>query len=151
MTPLVVQAIGTRIDPNSYLPREPAMLWAVTNQLYPVSGSPQPGRRALLESIIQAQQAAPAAGDAVAVAEALVELGRFTEAEEQYREAFARYPDDEGVRDGWARWLEAEERYEEALPHLQWLSERRRNDRRIRDRVTAAQHARALQRIIEGR
>ena len=62
----------------------------------------------------------------------------------------ARDPDRVGLRSRYAAWLEREERYEDAIPHLEWLRDRMPGDSTIIDRLDAARHGLKLQRAIAG-
>lgn len=67
-----------------------------------------------------------------------------------WRLAWERLPASAVIRDRLAEALEAEERYEEAVPHLEWLLARSPTDGRLRDRLDAARHALKLWREIAG-
>ena len=66
-----------------------------------------------------------------------------------WKAALERFPDSERLRDRLAAALEADERYEEAVPHLERLLGRNPRDGSLRDRLDAARHALALKRQID--
>jgi Tfp pilus assembly protein PilF len=74
------------------------------------------------------------------VAEAADALGRPAEAEAGWNRGMAADPLQYEVRDGYARFLEREERYEEALTQLNWLIKARPGDTHLRDRALFVRH-----------
>ena len=95
--------------------------------------------------ILERAASAPVRGDwiwkhRVAVAEANEALGRYAEADAAWAVAVAADPIRYEVRDGAARFLEREERYEEALSHLVWLMKTRPGDNQTRERILFVKH-----------
>jgi tetratricopeptide (TPR) repeat protein len=84
----------------------------------------------------------------IAWAEALEELGEPAEALEVWRDGNKRFPESVTLSDRLAARLEAEERYGEALPLLEWLSRQNPENGNFRDRLDAALHAQKLRREI---
>jgi tetratricopeptide (TPR) repeat protein len=83
-----------------------------------------------------------------AAAEACDELDRIPEAARMWARATAERPNSGEVRDAAARWFERLELYAEAVPHLEWLTERSPLDAALRDRLAAARHGAELKRKI---
>jgi tetratricopeptide (TPR) repeat protein len=110
-------------------------------------------RRRFLEIAAAAEPADGPAAAWEAVARARDELGRTEAADVAWRratDAAAGRSDEAAVRERFARRLEADERYAEAIPVLEWLADRAPTDRGYRDRLDAARHAVELKRVIEG-
>ena len=68
-----------------------------------------------------------------------------------WRRGCGRFPESAELRDRFAARLEADERYDEAIPHLEFLARREPKNPALRDRLDAARHARRLWREIEGK
>jgi tetratricopeptide (TPR) repeat protein len=104
-----------------------------------------PIRTAILErAAAAAEQPAWEWRPRVAVAEAADLLGRTAEADALWTKAVAADPNVFDVRFGYSQFLEREERYEDALPHLEWLSRVRPADPSLRDRILYCRHGAAL-------
>jgi O-antigen ligase/tetratricopeptide (TPR) repeat protein len=130
------------------LPGEPTILLEAANELFPDRVSQAAERRPLLEAVARGPGATP--DQLVAIAAALDELQREEEAADAWRRAVALAPDRADIRDRYARWLEREERYDDALEQLAWLRQRNPNSPILRDRIDAARHGRDLQQTIHG-
>ena len=65
-----------------------------------------------------------------------------------WNRATAANPNDRELRAAAARWFEQQERYADAVPHLEWLRDRSPSDAAIRDHLAAARHGADLKRVI---
>ena len=83
-----------------------------------------------------------------AVAEGCDELDRIDDAVGMWDRAAAANPNSRELRDAAARWFEQQERYADAVPHLEWLTARSPIDIGLRDRLAAARHGAELKRVI---
>ncbi len=83
-----------------------------------------------------------------AVAEACDELDRMEDAATMWTRATTANANSRDVRDAAARWLEQQERYADAVPHLEWLATQALTDDGLRDRLAAARHGAELKRVI---
>jgi len=127
------------------LPDNPATLVQATNYY---RGEPA-ARRAILERAAAAEEQPYWNWKArVAAAEAADMLGRTGEAETLWGKALAADPEQYDVRNGFSLFLEREERYEEAMPHLNWLINAR-GDPRVRDRSLFARHGADLNELLK--
>lgn len=132
------------------LPPDPTVIFMAVNQLYP-DWKPELGplRKPYLERVV-AQDGTkdwPARAWSY-IAKSYSELGQDYSAGGAWAKAVAKNPDAIDLRDGFARWLEEDERYEEAEVQLLWLRERRES-RDILDRLDAIHHAMKLKKAIE--
>ena len=73
------------------------------------------------------------------------------ESVEVWRRGHERFPNSLALLDRFAARLEADERYEEAIPHLEALKTREKDKPAYRDRLDAAEHALKLRREIDGK
>jgi tetratricopeptide (TPR) repeat protein len=125
------------------LPDDPAVLMAAAAE------RPAAERRVFVEP---AADAAKRDGLTVpqltAVAMACDELDRVEDAAAVWKRATAANPNLRELRDAAARWFEKQERYADAVPHLEWLRARTPTDAGLRDRLAAARHGSDLKRII---
>ena len=103
-------------------------------------------RKAILE------RAADAAGrpgwdsrQRIAIAKATEALGRYDGAEAVWKAALDASPEDFDVHNGAAEFYEREERYGEALNHLNWMIRKSPGNGGLRDRALAARHGIELQ------
>jgi tetratricopeptide (TPR) repeat protein len=62
-----------------------------------------------------------------------------------WREAVKRFPDSELIREGLASRLETDEKYGEAIVHIEWLVQRAPQSNALRDRLDAARHGLVLE------
>jgi len=67
-----------------------------------------------------------------------------------WRRAVNADPENVGLRDRFAAWLEGEELYDEDLPHLKWLKEQNAGGRIIGERIDLAARASLLRKEILG-
>ncbi len=132
------------------LPDDPAVLWAAADELFPDREARAADRRPFLEAVVRADRPGLTVDQLVAVAEADAELGRADEAAAAWRRAVAAGPNRADVRERFARWLEAEERYDEAIDQLEWLRQRQPGGGPLQDRLDAARHGYKLHRDIYG-
>jgi O-antigen ligase/tetratricopeptide (TPR) repeat protein len=132
------------------LPDDPALLWAAADELFPDREARAADRRPFLEAVVRADGPGRAVDQLVAVAEADAELGRADEAAAAWRRAVEAGPNRADVRERFARWLEAEERYDEAIDQLEWLRQRHSGGGPLQDRLDAARHGYKLHRDIYG-
>ncbi|MDY3557829.1 O-antigen ligase family protein [Gemmata sp. JC673] len=130
------------------LPDEPVILLAATDLLYP-DRTARAERQPFLEAVAACGDRSGATGAQLgAVARAHAELDHTEDALRAWQRAVAAAPDEFGIRDGYSRWLEQQERYEDAVPQLEWLRSRTQNGA-IQDRLDAARHGLELKRVIE--
>jgi tetratricopeptide (TPR) repeat protein len=128
------------------LPDDPATVWAAMNQLVPNRAAQAAERHPfLIKGLSASNRGSNDAGATVALALIHEELGHTDEAYEAWQRALALAPHDVGLRNEFSRWLEREERYEEAIPHLEWLRERNAAGA-IQDRLDGARHGLKLNR-----
>jgi tetratricopeptide (TPR) repeat protein len=133
------------------VPPDPSTVLAAADALYPDRLSQREQRRPILLKATAADPGGLKLPGLYALAAVFDELGEPDKAAGAWEAAVARSPDDPEPRDKFARWLELEERYDEALPYLEWLRERRPTDAVLRDRIDAARHGSRLKREIEGK
>lgn len=130
------------------LPDDPVLLLTAANQLFPDRAGDTDARRPFLEAVATGSSRPGAtAPQLVASAQAHDELGRTEEALRAWRQAIAAAPDDLDIRDRYCRWLEQQERYEDAVEQLEWLHSRSPRSP-VQDRLDAARHGLKLQRGI---
>lgn len=129
------------------IPREPALLWAAANRLYPDATRDRDRRRPFLEAAILASRPDDTGPQFAAVALALEECEQIPEALVAWRIACARSPDEARFHDLFSRLLDREERYEEAILHLEWLQARRPDDS-LKDRIDRVRHGVRLQKAL---
>jgi O-antigen ligase/tetratricopeptide (TPR) repeat protein len=132
------------------LPGDPAVLLAAANTLYPDPAAQAAERRPFLEAIAAADRPDLPIERLMIVADALAWLGRPDEAAAVWRRAADAEPDRRDVRDRYAGFLEAEERYEEAVEQLEWLRREQPRNEAYRDRLDAARHGLKLRQEIFG-
>jgi tetratricopeptide (TPR) repeat protein len=132
------------------IPPDPATALAAANMLYPDRFTQQEMRRPILAKASTSDTQRLRLPDLYALAAIFDELGQPERAAATWEWAINRFPNDPGPRDRYARWLMADERYDEALLHLEWLRERQPDDTVLQDRLDTARHALRLKRIIEG-
>jgi len=134
------------------LPDDPVTVLAAADWLLPDRNDRAAERRPFLDRVLELTRSSdrPSPDRLMASAVALDELGRFDEANDAWVRALQLAPDRPEVRDRYARWLEREERYDEAVPHLEWLRRTNLADQGVKDRLDAARHALRLNREIEG-
>ena len=152
LMPILAEA-GPRLPPDRLaalvLPDEPAMLLAAADQLYPDPVNQAAERRPVLERAAAAKDRPTSTPEPlIASARALGQLGQLAAADATWRRAVKLVPNRIEYRDAFARWLEGEERYTAAVTELEWLTERRPDDKSYRDRLMVARHAAALQATI---
>ncbi len=134
------------------LPDDPLLWHAAMRHLFPVVESPEVRPWwAAIAAHYQRVGELTAAADYRLWAEACEHMGEYGRAEEVWRRGIERFPDDRLLRDGWAARLEQEERFAEALPHLEWLAERYSRHGEYPRRLAAARRAVELKQLIDGR
>lgn len=147
----VLSRAGQQWSPAEMLrdlfPHEPALLWAAANRLFPDVARDIDRRRPFLVAAIQASRPDHTGPQFAAVALAFEECEQIPEAIVAWRTAVARSPDEARFRDLFSRMLDREERYDEAIPHLEWLR-KRRPDPSIKDRIDRAEHGVRLQKAL---
>lgn len=84
----------------------------------------------------------------IATATACDEVDRLETAAAMWDRATTADPNNRELRDAAARWFERQERYADAVPHLEWLAGRTSGDISLRDRLAAARHGADLKRVI---
>ncbi len=136
---------------DDLLPDDPRVLLAAADVLAPAPGRAAERRPYLDRALASVGRRGPAAtaDDRAAEATALDELDRPAEAAEAWRQVVALAPDNVGLREQYARWLERDERYAEAIVQLEWLRQHA-GAAAYQDRYVAAQRGRRLQREIQG-
>lgn len=85
-----------------------------------------------------------------AIAKAHAELDNAAAAFHAWNKAIAKEPEAADLRDQFAKWLELDERYDEAEEQLLWLVQHR-NSAQVLDRLDAVRHARNLRDTIHKR
>ena len=145
----IVAALRTRTPPDALragLPRDPAVLLAVMNALYPDRAADAAGRAPYLFDVLTLTEdlADPSPGELASLAECYDESGRPDDAAVAMLRMYAGHPDDADVRDRYARFLEATDRFAEAVPILESLCRQRPGDPAVTDRLDAARHAARL-------
>ncbi len=145
----VVAAMRTRTSPDELrdaLPRDPAVLLAAMDALYPDRVADAAGRAAYLRDVLALTEGKPdpSAADLASLGECYEELGRPDEAATAMLRMYAANPEDAEVRDRYARFLEATDRFDEAVPLLEGLRRQRPGVTAYADRLEAARHAARL-------
>ena len=131
------------------LPDDPVALTAAADVLFPDRDAV--GRRGFAEAAVTwAGRPNLTADQHAALAAAFADLGRPDDAAAAWRAAVEAAPHRTDLRDHFARWLEEEERYDEAVPLLEWLSQKHPGNQSVRDRLDAARHGQRLRQVIEG-
>jgi O-antigen ligase/tetratricopeptide (TPR) repeat protein len=150
----VVRAAAAKLPPDQLrakvLPDDPATWVAAADVLFADDDDPA-GRQGWLRAAAARWAAAPPvrAEDWVTWAHTLERLGDPAAALGVWRRAAERFPDSREVLDGLAARLEADERYDEAVPVLERLA-REHPGWVNRDRLESARHGADLRRQIEG-
>ncbi len=145
----IVAALRTRTSPDALraaLPRDPGVLLAAMNALYPDRATQAAGRAPYLTDVLALTEDRPDASpaDLASLAECYDELDRPDEAATTMLRLYAARPEDADVRDRYARFLEATDRYDEAVPVLEALRRQRPGTLAYADRLDAARHAARL-------
>ena len=148
VAPIVV-ALRTRLSPDALragLPRDPSVLLAAMNALYPDRVADAAGRAPYLRDVLALTENRPdpSPGASASLAECYDELGRPDDASATMLRLYAGHPDDPEVRDRYARFLEATDRFDEAVPILEALRRQRPGDPAAAERLDAARHAARL-------
>ena len=133
----------------SLLPAEPAVSAAAADALFPDRLRQAAERRPFLAAAVEQAKAKAAAGgeDYIAAATAADELGRPEQAADFWLAAVANAPRGVRVRDGYAAWLEKEERYEEAVDQLRQM-QKLTTFPGIQDRIEGCYHGLKLKRAM---
>lgn len=128
------------------IPADANAIQLAVDMLYPARTASIEQRRPFLQTIIAlAQRDESALGH---VATAFLELNQPEQAIAAWERALVRTPNDVVIRNTFARYLESEERYEDAIPHIEYLLAKSPGLASLHDRVDAAKHAVKLQREI---
>lgn len=131
------------------LPADASLLVAAANDRYPDPVVDERLRRPLLAAAVEAATRADSSVvELTAGASAAEELGRSDSAASLWKRAAEKAPNDAAVRAGYARFLEREERYADAVVQLKWLSSRRPDDPGLKDRLEAATHGAHLAEVL---
>jgi tetratricopeptide (TPR) repeat protein len=136
------------------LPDDPGVWMAATADLFPDPQADPKPRQDWLRAAANRWEAGPRPDRPagwVAWASALEELGDRPAALKVLRTAADQFTDSILVRNELATRLEGEELYEEAVPHLEWLTAALGGRGDFQDRLAAARHGAKLRREIEGR
>ena len=157
--PRVLAAARGRLSPDqirtALLPDDPVTVWWAAELLFPDRVAQAAERRPFVDRVVglaRSPGSAPPDPDRLmAAAAALDELGRIDDSDATWLQAVQLAPGRADVRNRYARWLESEERYAEALPHLEWLRRNNLNNLDIKGRLAAARHALELNRMVEGK
>lgn len=147
----ILKLVRGKLSPSeiraTLLSDEPVTLMNAADVLFP-DRDPE-GRRPFVDAAAaQLKRPDLSVDQILATAFAADELGRTDEAVVALRGAVTMAPNRVEVRDRVARWLEADERYEEAIPHLEWLFRKSPANTSIRDRLDAARHGLNLRKAI---
>ncbi len=156
--PAILAAARGKLTPAEIrvklLPDDPVTILAALDLLFPDRVAQAAERRPFVQSVIDLARTPPRTGTTadrlMALAMALDELGNPDDADDAWDKAVRLAPDRPDVRDRYARWLERDERYDEALVHLEWLRQRNRGNQDVQDRLDAARHAVRLKKDIDG-
>lgn len=150
---VIARAAAGRVAPDQFraqaLPDDPALWFAATPQLFTDPDAPE--RTDWLRAI----DARYSRGEPTSIAgyrawgSALEELRDGPSAIRIWRRAVERFPADVSLRDRLAEGLEEEERFEEALPVLEWLTDHQPENGGFRHRLSAARHALKLKAEID--
>lgn len=145
----IVAAAGSKLNSSELvsrvIPSEPDVLMAAADALYPdrkVSG--QERKPFLSAACLSAESPATTAVQLAAAANAAEELGETERAVGFWQRAVKATPESEPIREGIARFMERDERYSDAIPHLNWLIGKRYRDAALKDRLEAAKHGAKL-------
>jgi tetratricopeptide (TPR) repeat protein len=149
----VLRTINTRLSPavirDRILPDDPIVLLGAANSIYPDRVAQAAERRPFLEGAAAAL-GRPTLTDAqcVAIADACQQLNRPNDVVAAWRKAIELAPRKIEYRNRFARWLEAEERYEEVIEHLEWMLDQDPRNLELPDRILIARHGAKLQQEI---
>jgi len=134
------------------LPDDPQVLVQSANLLYPDTVAQAAPRRVLLLRAFQPHQDATLKPlRAVAISEAGDELGEADAVDRMWTRLLNTDPTDAVLHNGAAEFYERNERYTEAIKHLNWLSDYNVLYSRINERLRVARHGAQLQDIIFGK
>ena len=146
----ILHELRGRLSPEqlraNLLPDDPLLLIATVEELFPDRNTQAAQRRPFLDRVLELTRGRSVItiDQLVARAGVLDELDRTDEVYDVWVKAVTADSDRVDVRDRFSRWLEKEERYEEAIPHIEWLRQRSPNNGNLQDRYAAARHARRL-------
>lgn len=129
------------------IPVDATAIQIAVDTLYPDRAASKNQRRPFLQAIVALAQRDESAWGYAATA--YLEFGQPEEAIAAWERALARTPNDATIRDAFSRYLESDERYDEAIPHLEYLLSKTPGLTSLRDRLDAAKHAVKLQREIQ--
>lgn len=153
LAPIVARA-APRFTPDELrdrlLPDDPAVWLKATPHVFPLADAP--GRVAWFRATADRWAAGPepvTLDGFAGWAAALRGAGDAAAEERVWRRAVERFSDESLPRDRLAETLEADERYADALPLLEWLAARRPDLDDYRDRLAAARHALKLKADID--
>ena len=148
----ILRAAGKSLSPEemlrSLLPDDPVVLMGAADELYPNRRTQRSERRPFVERAAAGHRPDATVVHWVASATANEELNRGADARRAWERALELDSDRGPTRDGLARFLEADEQYADALPHLEWLLAKNPNDPGYRLRHKAAVHGAKLRREI---
>ena len=148
----ILREAGKSLSPQeilwSLLPDDPVVLMGAVDELYPNRRTQRAERRPFVERAAEGNRPDATITQWVASAIACEELDRGVDARRAWERALDLDRDRGPTRDGLARFLEADEQYADALPHLEWLLAKNPNDAGYRLRHKAAVHGAVLQREI---
>jgi tetratricopeptide (TPR) repeat protein len=145
LLPIIVRDLGKRVPQKDWINIvgvNPASL----GDLLRMSSFEQKIHDEILERIVQLP--AITQDDRLAQARAAQKLGRTGEAIERWNQLIQENPRTREYRQEFLLWLEAEELYLEALPHLEWLIGLQPNHRELLDRLKFVQHGAKLQKFL---
>jgi tetratricopeptide (TPR) repeat protein len=145
LLPIIVRDLGKRVPQKDWINIvgvNPASL----GDLLRMSSFEQKIHDEILERIVQLP--AISQDDRLAQARAAQKLGRTGEAIERWNQLIQENPRKREYRQEFLLWLEAEELYLEALPHLEWLIGLQPNHRELLDRLKFVQHGAKLQKFL---
>ncbi len=131
---------------NDLIPADATAIQLAVDMLYPALTASLEQRRPFLQTIVALAQRDEFAWRYAATA--YLEFNQPEEAIAAWERALARTPNDVITRNNFTRYLESEERYEDAIPHIEYLLAKTPGLVSLRDRLDAAKHAVKLQRDI---
>jgi Flp pilus assembly protein TadD len=142
----IIATAAAHISPREIrfrlLPDDAGVWLAATPYIFPDRQSE--GRKEWLRAVVARWSQGPEPTDLasyLAWNNSLMELGEHDEAERLLRRVMERFPQEPEPRNRLASRLEADERYEDAVPILEWLAAHAPDRGDYRERLAAARHA----------
>ncbi|HEY2784805.1 MAG TPA: O-antigen ligase family protein [Fimbriiglobus sp.] len=138
---------------DELLPSDAVILMKTADQLYPNPDTEKASRDPFLQRAAEILKTK--SSPSVAELEVLARVCENNNDREGARAAWYRAvnadPNNLGLRDRFATWLEGDELFDEAIPQLEFLKAKSYGGDNVRDRVLAAKHSRDLIQVLSGR